>query len=91
MLPNSAYLQQTATERAHALRGCSSKGLVRQPICSLADVATRLRQVVAAPCDAPFEPKHGLRCQLRDAGHRSHRNPTTHLRRGGAAALPLPP
>ena len=91
MLPGSAYLQQMATERAHALRGCSSKGLVRRPICSLADVATRLRQVVAAPCDAPFEPKHGLRCQLRDAGHRSHRNPTTHLRRGGAAALPLPP
>jgi len=91
MLPHSAYLQQMATERAARTPRLLKQGPVRQPIYSLADVATCLRQVVAAPCDAPFEPKHGLRCQLRDAGHRSHRNPTTHLRREGAAALPLPP
>lgn len=91
MLPDSAYLQQTATERAARTPRSLEQGPVRQTVYSLADVATCLRQIVAAPCDAPFEPKHGLRCQLRDPGHRSHRNPTTHLRREGAAAFPLPP
>jgi len=91
MLPHSAYLQQMATERAARTPRLLKQGPVRQPIYSLADVATCLRQVVAIPCDAPFETKHGLRCQLQDAGHRSHREPLPPLRRGGAAALPLPP
>ena len=69
MLPDSAYLQQMATERAARTPRPLEQGPVRQPIYSLADVATCLRQFVAVPYDAPFEPKHGVRCQLRDAGH----------------------
>jgi metallo-beta-lactamase family protein len=69
MLPDSAYLQQMATERAARTPRLLKQGLVRPPIYSLADVERCLLQVATVPYDEPFEPKKGIRCRLRDAGH----------------------
>ena len=62
MLPDAAYVQEREADRNHGRKPS-------QPLYTVAQAQATLRQLRRVEYDRAFEPRPGLRCRFRDAGH----------------------
>lgn len=71
MLLDSAHIQEKETEWRERARkaGRSVRSEFTAPLYSVAQALACLDRLHAVDYDAEFQPKHGVRCRLRDAGH----------------------
>lgn len=68
MLPDSAYIQESNTQRANKKRLRRGEAEV-QPIYTIEDTAKTLKQLKAVGYEEWFEPKPGIRARYWNAGH----------------------
>lgn len=70
MLPDSAHIQESETERARRYGRSTQGGYeVPTPLYTMQDARDCLRQVRPIAYDQEFMPHPAMRCRLRDAGH----------------------
>lgn len=71
MLLDSAHIQEKEMEwlNRHQHQRHARRGWERAPLYTVAQAQSSLRQLRGVAYDAMFEPRPGVRCRLRDAGH----------------------